>query len=372
MGRIKVCFIQTSLYPFFNENCGVTHGGSELQLYLLSRELSNNTNFEIAIITGDFGQKNIEEYGNIKVFKSFNPKSTDSLLEKVIQATKYYRMFKRINADVYFTSAPNSTVGLVSLFCKLNNKKHIHRTAHENEVNLSYSKKGIVGKIFIAGLEHSDVVLTQNKTHKRLLKQNHDVDAEVLKNSFIIKENDARKKGSILWVARCDYWKQPELFTRLAKNLPDERFIMIAPPVYGKEPYQKEIKEIAATIENLRFIDRVPFNKIQRYFDEAQIFINTSEHEGFPNTFLQAGIGKTPIMSLNVNPDDFISKYNCGFFCENDFDTLLENTGTLMSNKETWKEMSENVFNYVKENHDIHKNVEQLTNWICEVVGVRS
>ena len=367
--KIKICFIQTYAYSLFNDNSASIHGGSELQLYLITKELSRNEDFEISFVTGNFGQKNIENYGNIKLFKSFNPKSNDNLLKKFVQAILYYRLFKTINADIYFTSASNSTVGLVSLFCRLNKKTHIHRTASEVEADLTYSKKGILGKIFIKGLESSDLVITQNETHKKLLKENHGINAEVLRNSFVIKMGNTSEKNSVLWVSRCDYLKRPELFLQLAEYLPNKHFVMIAPPANEKEDYQKEIKEKADTIENLTFIDRVPFNEIQKYFDAAKIFVNTSEYEGFPNTFLQAGIGKTPILSLNVNPDNFINEYNCGFFCENDFDKLVENAKLLIYNKEEWKEKSENVFKYVKENHDIHKNVEQLTNWIYTLIG---
>jgi glycosyltransferase involved in cell wall biosynthesis len=372
MRKIYICFIQTNAYSLFNEENNSIHGGSELQLYLIAKELSKNDDFKISFITGDFGQKNREYYPKIQLFKSFTPKSNDSLLKKLFQATKYYRLFKKLNADIYFTSAANSTVGLVSLFCKLNNKKHIHRTAHEEEVNFTYSRKGILGKIFTKGLIYSDLVITQNQNHQKLLKENFGINAQILKNSFAIKEIKPSKKDSILWVARCDYWKRPELFIHLAKRVPDERFIMIAPPANEKENYQKEIKDKSKQIKNLTFIDRVPFNNIQVYFNSAKVFINTSEFEGFPNTFLQAGNGKTPVLSLNVNPDNFINEYNCGFFCENDFDKLVGYTKILIDNKKVWEEKSENIYKYIKENHDIQINVEQLTKMIYELVGKKN
>lgn len=367
--KIKICVISTYVYSLFNSESLSIHGGSELQLYLITKELSKNQDFEISFVTGNFGQENIESYGNIKLFKSFNPKSNDNLLKKFIQIIEYYRLFKRINGDIYFTSAANSTVGFVSLFCKLNNKKHIHRTASEVEVDLTYSKGGFLNKIFIKGLESSDLVITQNKTHKKLLKENHGINAKVLRNSFVIKVDNTSEKNSVLWVSRCDDLKRPELFIQLAECFPNVKFVMIAPPANEKENYQKEIKEKADKVENLIFIDRVPFNKIQEYFDAAKIFVNTSKYEGFPNTFLQAGSGKTPILSLSVNPDNFINKYDCGFYCENDFNKLVESTKVLINNKEVWGEKSRNVFKYVKKNHDIHKNAEQLTNWIYALVG---
>jgi len=366
--KIKICFIQTYVYPLFNDKNDSIHGGSELQLYLIAKELSKDKNFEISFIVGDFGQEDVEIFDDVKLYNSVTPKECDSKIKKLRQVLVYHKLFKRINADIYFTSAANSTVGLVSLFCKLNNKKHIHRTANETEVNLSYSKKGILGKIFIKGLETSDLVITQNETHKKLLKRNHGIDSKVFNNSFVIKANDVCKKTSILWIARCIHWKRPELFMRLAEYFPEEKFIMIAPPAIGKENYQREIKEKTDKIENLTFIDHVPFNDIQKYFDDAKVFVNTSEYEGFPNTFLQAGVGKTPILSLNVNPDNFINKYDCGFCCDGDFDKLKKYAMFLVNNNVEWNEKSENVFKYVVENHNICKNIECLKKLIYRLV----
>ena len=373
MKQIKICFISTNAYPLFSKKKDAVHGGSELQLYMLSKELCKNTNFDISFIVGNFNQKKVEIINEIKLYRSFNPKKSDNMIKKLYQAMKYLLLFKKINADIYFTSAPNSTIGLVSFFCKLNDKRHLHRTAHESEVNLSYSNKGILGKIFIKGLESSDLIIVQNESHRKLLRQNHGIGAEVLRNSFAVKSfivdmKDIIKKKSILWVARCDYWKRPELFIKLAECFPNEKFIMIAPTVNEKEDYHRKIKSKASVVKNLTFIAGVPFNKIQKYFDDAKVFVNTSEYEGFPNTFLQAGIGKTPIISLSVNPDNFINEYDCGFYCENRFDKFIESITILMYDNTTWCEKSDNVLNYVKKNHDIHKNVEQLTNWIYALV----
>jgi glycosyltransferase involved in cell wall biosynthesis len=370
MQKLRICFIQTNIYSLFNEENNSIHGGSELQLYLIAKELSKNDDFKISFITGDFGQKNIENYHKIQLFKSFTPKSNDSLLKKLFQAIIYYRLFKEINADIYFTSAANSTIGLVSLFCKINNKNHIHRTASESEVNLSYKNKGILGKIFLYGLENANIVVTQNEQHRNLLKINHNINAYLFRNSFIIPKNDLEtNKEFFLWVSRYDSMKKPQIFVELAERFPRNKFVLICPPAAERQKewdkFRDEIDK--RNLTNLTFIEKVPFNDIQKYFNKAKVFVNTSDYEGFPNTFLQAGIGKTPVLSLNVNPDNFINEYNCGSFCENDFNELVENAKTLINNEKVWKEKSENIFKYTKENHDIYKNVEQLTRMIYDL-----
>ena len=91
------------------------------------------------------------------------------------------------------------------------------------------------------------------------------------------------------------------------------------------------------------------------------VLVNTSLYEGFPNTFIQALKNKTPILSLNVNPDDFLTKNEIGFFCRNDFTQMENNLKLLLQNKELYESYSKNAFLYVKNNHNIEEIAKE---WI--------
>ena len=93
----------------------------------------------------------------------------------------------------------------------------------------------------------------------------------------------------------------------------------------------EEIKKKAEKIGNLEFISNIPSKKIYKYYSEASILINTSSSEGFPNTFLESWANYTPIVSLNFDPDNIISKYTLGLHSKN-FDELKENTQKLIGN----------------------------------------
>lgn len=128
---------------------------------------------------------------------------------------------------------------------------------------------------------------------------------------------------------------------------------------------------MAASLETrvpfLEFIEYIPFSEIDQLFNKSKILINTSIFEGFPNTFIQSLKNKTPVISLNVNPDDFLIKNKRGFCCNNNFEKIAFYLRKLLNNKDLYEKYSNNAFIYGRDNHDIKK----ITNeWICLIKSI--
>jgi glycosyltransferase involved in cell wall biosynthesis len=366
----KICFIATHVYPLFNPKEKSSYGGSEVQLYTIAKELSKDENNNVSFIVGDFKQKKYEYHNNIKVIKSFNPKSSgSSIFAKAIQALRYIFILAKENPDICITSSAHSTVGVVGIYCKLFRKKHIHRIANIIDVNGYWiNNNGILGKIYDYGLKNASHIVCQTHDQKKALKENYNINATLFRNVFDFENiKPPKSKKYILWVARANRTKRAEHFLELAQQNPDLRFVMICNK--QKVDYYNEIYKKAKKIKNLEFIEKVPFHKIQKYYDNAKLFISTSEFEGFANTFIQSGIAKTPIISLSSNPDDFINKYECGYFAQDSTEKLNEYTRKLLADKKTYEKFSENIHKYVKEKYDIRNNIKVIKKVIDDVSG---
>ncbi|MFW9898238.1 MAG: glycosyltransferase family 4 protein [Candidatus Thorarchaeota archaeon] len=357
--KIKICFVQTFTYAVFNPASKAKIGGAEVDLYNIANELIKDNRFEVYFLVADFGQKPLEIYNNIKVIKGHSQKK--NLKNYLFSFFIFYKKLAKINADIYLTANLSKYVGFTNFYCRIYKKIHIHRTEHQHQVDKPYLLKKILRGssryfFFYLGFKNVNYIVVQNEEDRATLKRTFNFPSMVIRNSYPINKVDIKKRDSILWVARCKRWKRPEVFINLAKEFPNEKFIMVM-PIADDKKYFENIKREASIVGNLQFIPGVPFSEIEDYYKNAIVFINTSLSEGFPNSFNQSMNSSTPILSLNINPDNFIIKNQVGIYCNNDFNTLKESLNRLLKNQELWDKFSENSYKFVNNEMNIKKAI---------------
>ena len=353
---MKVCIISHFGYPLYKEDSSSQFGGgSEVQLYLLSKEFSKNVTFEVNVILGDYGDNNnqIEVLDKLKLYNILPLKRNFFNYFRFLFNFFFYLI--KINPDIIIQRAISVTTGLTATYCMLFRKKFIYSVANKPDVDSS--KNNLIHKIFRFGLKHADYVIAQNHEQMDLLKKlkiKNPAHALVLKSGYPLRKSgiDISSKSDILWVGRAVNWKRPELFIKLALIFKNHNFKMICTK-YVDQEYWEDIKKLTENIPNLQFIEFVKFSEIENYFKKAKVYINTSIYEGFPNTFLQAFKYATPVISLNVNPNNIFDDYNIGYYCNDNLDLLKEKLSELMQNSELQETIGRNAYSYVSKFHDI-------------------
>lgn len=364
MKKIRLCFVMPGCYPLFRPERKETFGGSEVELYHMAVFFSSLKDYQVDFLVGDYGQKSVEMWENIRLrrLKYLTPQATRNPVHKLLKILLLVKTLLFQPSDIFITKTASEFPGWMVLVCKwIRGKKVLFRLGSDQDTELSYWKERSRRLFYLyrLGLCHCDQILCQSQAQKQQLYQKCRLDALVIKNVFPLISGPSQKKKYVLWVSRCMALKRPLLFVELARRNPQEDFVMIMPSnresrVYAGEQISalaSQVAEEARQLPNLTLINYVPFDEIQSFYNNAKLFVNTSEFEGFPNSFIQACLGRTGVLSLKVDPDGFITKNNLGLCCNDDFEKAVSFVKSLTEPKVA--EYGNHAFEYVRKNHDI-------------------
>ena len=133
------------------------------------------------------------------------------------------------------------------------------------------------------------------------------------------------------------------------------------------EKYRDIITKWENESTKFEYIENVSFDKSNELISKASVFVNTSQrNEGFPNTFIQAWLRKTPTVSLSFDPDGIIKTRNIGFV-SNIFDQLIEDVKTLIVDAALRERMGERARKYAIQEYSVAENFDRLYNLITSI-----
>jgi glycosyltransferase involved in cell wall biosynthesis len=352
--KTKICFISLNSFPLFLNHSTGYFGGAEVQISLLAKRLGKDKRFEVSLIAGDYRQKRVVKKEGVTIYRCFSKNDFGFL-----SIFQFINTLKEVGADIYVDRTMNPKLGLMSIFGKISKKKIVYMVAHDWDCSFKFKDylRGPFKWLYFWGIKHVNLIISQKEEQRKALRKNFKLNSLVIKS--IVRPNRLNKiRKNVLWVGRADRWKQPEKMIELASKIKKERVIMICRQGDNLS-YFNILKKLVSSQPNISLLPVVPFNEIDQYFASAKVLINTSEAEGFSNTFLQAGMSKVPVISLNVNPDKYLNKFNCGVYAKNDFNYLVRETRQLLSNSSLRKKIGLNHYSYVKKHHAM-ENVEEF------------
>jgi glycosyltransferase involved in cell wall biosynthesis len=348
---IRVCFVILRAYPLFNSAVNTVFGGAEVDLYLLATELAGDSRFDVRFVVGDYGQPPLEQRQNVTLIKSL-----DVRRNYFLNAYKIWNALRRADADIYVQEACSLLTTTIALFCKYHHRKFIYRTAHTDETDGTYFRRHpLRGRLVEWAFRMADPLIVQNQEDQaRLLR--HGQNSIVIRNVCRLRDVNFADREYIFWAGRSGPVKRPDLFVDLAKLFPERSFVMVCSRAEGDNRYD-DLARGAAAVPNLKFIPGLPFEQIDAFFEKAILYVNTSDSEGFPNTFVQACKSGTPILSLNVNPDEFLTRHNCGLCAAGDWKRFLKLMREITTPQNAEK-FGQNGRCYAENNHDIGRIIE--------------
>ena len=299
---LHICFVAPNAYPILagDESVQIV-GGAELQQVLIAQGLTER-GYRVTMICRDFGQGPEAEVDGIKCLGAYRPGQGLPMVRFIWpNLTGIWRCMKRANADIYYQRCAGMLTGVVAEFCRQHGRKSVFAAAHNNDLEkntrmIRYSRDRW---IFEYGLRRVDRIFVQNEEQRALCRANFGRDSTLIPNLHPKQTSGSFSSGNyVLWVSTIRARKRPDIFLDLAAALPEYQFRMIGGPGNGEADLFESIKNRAQSMANVEFKGFVPYVRVEEHFAQASVLVNTSEAEGFPNTFLQAWARAIPTVSF--------------------------------------------------------------------------
>lgn len=324
IAKTKVLFITYSL----------NMGGAEKVFSLISSHL-NEKSFEVYYLVINNDTSDIFRLNPNITFFSLNRKRT------IFSFFNIYQKIKFINPDtVIVTLAPVIiTVGLIRLFFGLRDIKFIFRETAIPSLNNYFSNKPAFLLNWISRIVYNyyDLVIAQSQDMMDDLVINYNLN----KNKIVIIRNPVflNVKKNILQSYKSSDCKTFITVGNLRREKGHLRILDVIFKLKGKLNFRYLIigdgvmrPLIEEKIKNLQLESEVILvghkADVGQYLFDADLFLQGSYYEGFPNALLEACAYGVPIIAYDVpggTKEIVINDFN-GFLIKNDDSTLFANT----------------------------------------------
>lgn len=352
---MKVLFLSGHAHLALDPSATRASGGAELQVTLLARELVA-LGHEAVLAGANTGQPDGTTWQGVKIrvggrFDTGRAADTAAALPCIV------RILRDEKPDFVVIYGWTTWLLVLCLLRVVFSFRVVFVCALDAEIDGGFRRDNPVrGWLFEQGMRQADSRLAITEHQCRLFRakgMSCSVTRLLLQQPEFYKGNE--KPVDLLWVARCHPVKRPHLFLDLAERLPAARCRMICS--VQDEALWKEVHHRAAGLPNVEFVETAPYREIQGHFNQAKIFVNTSDREGVPNTFIHSGLGRAAILSLAVNPDGMFQIFNAGFCAGENFEKLASRAVELLDNSAALSAAQGECARFVREWHDNARNV---------------
>lgn len=375
MTRPSIAFVAPQAYPVLAGSRDVRFvGGAEVQQVEIATELARR-GYRVSMVSHDYGQTEGESIRGVRLVKMCAPGAGLPGVRFVHpRLSSLWAALRRADADVYYQRSSGAVTGFVAAFARWRGAASIFAGAHDADFDpaLPLIRYARDRTIYRWGLRNVDRIVVQTERQQRRCREVFSREAERIDSGYSHRGVEARHDGIVLWVATVKPMKQPERFVELAARLPAYRFRLVGGPgaAVAEQDCWRRVEAAAARTPNLELTGFVPFADVERHFDGASVFVNTSAGEGFPNTFLQAWSRGVPAVSF-FDAGAELEGNKVGIVVA-DVDEMAREVAVLKADAERWRSASTRVRCYFERSHSTATVVDAYERMIVETVAARS
>lgn len=368
-----ICFVAVNIYPVLTRSTEIEFvGGAEVQQTVQIRAL-RRAGFRISVLVKDHGQPDVVDFEGVAIYRIPSATGRGIPGTRFIRPrlTDVVRLLRKVSPDIVYVQTACDLVAAAAWYSTTARRRFVFAGASDPDFKLGPLPYMSSRDSFLyrAGLRRADGILVQNAAQQRMLLENYSRASLVMQNCY--EEPQAKPghpDGHVIWAATVKPLKRPDLYIELARRFPERRFVMVggAGVDADSQAYYEQMAASARTVPNLEFVGYVPYAEVGTWFDGAAVASNTSDYEGFPNTFLQAWIRGVPMVSF-VRPE--ASPGVTGTIACSDIDDMTERYAKLFGDPIAWKAASDHCLQHFRQHHGIDAAVDQYRSFFQEVMA---
>ena len=341
-------------------------GGAEVQMTMLATELAGR-GLRVAHIVHPVENDPGLENPTLIQRPPWSGRGRRNVLR---EAWAVWSGLRRAKAASYIVRGSGGYVIVAAAFCTLHRRPLVFSTSNDLDFDFERDdRRPLVLGIYrrAIGLARRMVVQTE---HQRDLARTSGWEPTVIPSFGEPAERTNGQPRHFLWANRLVDYKRPREFLELAEAVPEAKFLMIAVNTSETTPELADhVRREAERLPNLELHPARPREELHEAMADAAAVVTTSRVEGMPNMFLEAWARGIPVLSLNVDPDDRITRDGAGIFAEGSMERLVEGARALWTDAELRSEIGDRARAFVRRHHGPEAVGDRWEALIRDLVG---
>ena len=285
-------------------------------------------------------------------------------------------------AQVYVAFGANAATAELARFCTAHGSALVVSVASDlslapfvHEFSTIADPYGVPGHFIWHGMRHADELVVQTEHQRERVRTCVQREATLIRNPtpsgvLTAPRMAPRYGGRMLWIGCIDPNKRHQEALILAAASPHRPMIMVCNNIHTLGA--GVINELQQQLPNLVLADQVALPDIDALFRFSDVLVNTSVVEGFPNTFLQAGMHGIPVVSMVVDPDGMLTTCGCGRVSDDTRNGMAQTVEMLLQSKPAYAAAAAANAGWLRSRHDPAGRIEELSVVVHRALALRA
>jgi glycosyltransferase involved in cell wall biosynthesis len=263
------------------------------------------------------------------------------------------RALSRADADVYIQRSSGLETGVAAAFTGARRRALVFSASSAIDLQARPPLPTPLSlSAFRVGRRAAKALVAQTEDQVRIARDQLGRTPTLIRSFCQPGPDEPTEPEAFLWIGGLIDYKDPLAYVRLAERVPEARFWMIGTDRGGvSSALSASVRSAAERLANLDLLPPRSRGALLDVYRRAVAVVNTSEFEGFPNTFMEGWARGVPALSLRLDPDGTIERHGIGVVAGGSHDRFAAAARELWEGRFDRAPIEQAARRYVRETH---------------------